>query len=65
VFFWTNAHATACVHREKYCYFEKWGGFRHFKLCSTMKVIAVLGLLGITNNLIQVGNIIKPAMAST
>ena len=41
-----------------------WGGLRQFKLRGTGNVSAVFGLHVIAYNLIRLGNLLKPAMAT-
>ena len=43
---------------------KQWGGLRQFKLRGTDKVSAVFGLHVIAYNLIRLGNLFKPAMAT-
>ncbi len=42
---------------------KQWGGLRQFKVRGTEKVSAVFGLHVIANNLIRLGNLLRPAMA--
>jgi IS5 family transposase len=43
---------------------KQWGGLRQFKLRGSDKVSAVFGLHMIAYNLIRLGNLLRPAMAS-
>ena len=43
---------------------KQWGGLRQFKVRGTGKVSAVFGLHVIAYNLIRLGNLLKPAMAT-
>jgi hypothetical protein len=43
---------------------KQWGGLRQFQLRGTEKVGAVFGLHVIASNLIRLGNLLKPAMAT-
>ena len=43
---------------------KQWGGLRQFKVRGTEKVGAVFGLHVIAYNLIRLGNLLKPAMAT-
>ena len=43
---------------------KQWGGLRQFKLRGTGNVSAVFGLHVIAYNLIRLGNLLKPAMAT-
>ena len=43
---------------------KQWGGLRQFKLHGTEKVVAVFSLHVIAYNLIRLGNLLRPAMAT-
>ena len=43
---------------------KQWGGLRQFKVRGTEKVSAVFGLHVIAYNLIRLGNLLNPAMAT-